>query len=348
MKEVLSFGAGVQSTTLLLMSCKGVLPKLDHVIFADTQWEPAAVYRHLEWCKEYAAKHGIKIDVRTAGNLRQDLLEFWGQRKSADGKRHASIPAFIKNPKEAVTLDMPLFGEEEVVWLDSDKGMVRRQCTGTYKIEVIERYVREEVLMLAKGERWPVPMARLSKPGVKSKVLPLDWVKDQPDRSPELVVDPLPFEPVRQWIGISTDEIHRMKASTRPALAMWHPLIEAAELQFMHYGSLLSEGYSRDDCKDWLTANGFKIPTRSACRGCPFRTNAEWRELTPEEFADACDVDRLIRRSDSLRLESLGKNDLVGQPYLHASLLPLSEVDLKREDQTGQGLECECTGGCGT
>ena len=48
MKHVLSFGAGVQSTTLLLLSCDGLLPRLDHVIFADTQWEPQAVYRHLD------------------------------------------------------------------------------------------------------------------------------------------------------------------------------------------------------------------------------------------------------------------------------------------------------------
>ena len=34
--NVLSLGAGVQSSTLLLMSCRGVLPKLDAAIFADT------------------------------------------------------------------------------------------------------------------------------------------------------------------------------------------------------------------------------------------------------------------------------------------------------------------------
>lgn len=47
--RVLSLGAGVQSTAVLLMSATGELPKLDAAVFADTQWEPKAVYEHLEW-----------------------------------------------------------------------------------------------------------------------------------------------------------------------------------------------------------------------------------------------------------------------------------------------------------
>ena len=37
--RILSLGAGVQSSAVLLMSCDGVLPKLDCAIFADTGWE---------------------------------------------------------------------------------------------------------------------------------------------------------------------------------------------------------------------------------------------------------------------------------------------------------------------
>lgn len=35
MLRVLSLGAGVQSSVLLLMSCRGELPKLDAAVFAD-------------------------------------------------------------------------------------------------------------------------------------------------------------------------------------------------------------------------------------------------------------------------------------------------------------------------
>lgn len=47
---VLSLGAGVQSTTMLLMAAAGELEPLPELaIFADTGWEPATVYEHLDW-----------------------------------------------------------------------------------------------------------------------------------------------------------------------------------------------------------------------------------------------------------------------------------------------------------
>ena len=48
--RVLSLGAGVQSTTLALMAAHGEIgPMPDCAIFADTGWEPNAVYEHLAW-----------------------------------------------------------------------------------------------------------------------------------------------------------------------------------------------------------------------------------------------------------------------------------------------------------
>ncbi len=47
--KVLSLGAGVQSSVMLLMADRGLLgDKPDVAIFADTQWEPKEVYEHLE------------------------------------------------------------------------------------------------------------------------------------------------------------------------------------------------------------------------------------------------------------------------------------------------------------
>lgn len=60
--NVLSLGAGVQSTAMLLMACHGeITPKPDLVIFSDTGWEPKAVYRHLEWLKTEVKKYGVEI-----------------------------------------------------------------------------------------------------------------------------------------------------------------------------------------------------------------------------------------------------------------------------------------------
>jgi hypothetical protein len=50
--NILSLGAGVQSTTLALMAAHGEIgPMPDCAIFADTQAEPGHVYRHLEWMR---------------------------------------------------------------------------------------------------------------------------------------------------------------------------------------------------------------------------------------------------------------------------------------------------------
>ena len=47
--RALSLGAGVQPTTLDLMAAHGAVgPMPDCAIFADTGWEPRAVYEHLD------------------------------------------------------------------------------------------------------------------------------------------------------------------------------------------------------------------------------------------------------------------------------------------------------------
>lgn len=132
--QILSLGAGVQSTTVFLMSCRGELPRLDLAIFADTQWEPAEVYTHLAWLEEMGRQHGIPVHRVTAGNLRDDAIHW--QRDRALKKRRARLPLFVLNP-------------------DGSGGSVNRQCTAVYKIEPINRFIRSEVLGLKKGQRAP-------------------------------------------------------------------------------------------------------------------------------------------------------------------------------------------------
>ncbi|ANS02942.1 hypothetical protein [uncultured Mediterranean phage uvDeep-CGR0-AD1-C123] len=47
MLEVISLGAGVQSSVMALMAAHGELPIPECAIFADTQFEPRQVYEHL-------------------------------------------------------------------------------------------------------------------------------------------------------------------------------------------------------------------------------------------------------------------------------------------------------------
>lgn len=114
MLTVLSLGAGVQSTTIALMAAHGDLAMPDCAIFSDTGWEPAAVYKHLEWLIKELPFPVHKVD---RGNIRDDLM------RCAEG-HWADIPAFVKNA-------------------DGSVGVINRQCTKQYKIRPIRAKVRE-------------------------------------------------------------------------------------------------------------------------------------------------------------------------------------------------------------
>ena len=47
--KIISLGAGVQSTTLALLAHHKEIEPPDYAVFADTGWEPEAVYKHLDW-----------------------------------------------------------------------------------------------------------------------------------------------------------------------------------------------------------------------------------------------------------------------------------------------------------
>lgn len=118
MLNIISLGAGVQSSTMALMAAHGeVQPMPDCAIFADTQWEPKAVYNWLEWIKWELPFPIYRV---SAGNLRQDVLK----RSNTSGKRFAAIPWFIK-------------------MADGKAGMGRRQCTKEYKLRPIQKKIVE-------------------------------------------------------------------------------------------------------------------------------------------------------------------------------------------------------------
>jgi hypothetical protein len=117
--RILSLGAGVQSTTLLMMMIEGEIQKADHAIFSDTGWEPKAVYEHLESLKPLMEKAGIQFHIVSAGRIQDDGL--------------ADLPWFTLNA-------------------DGSKGMVRRQCTQKYKLKPLQKKQRE-LAGLAPGQR---------------------------------------------------------------------------------------------------------------------------------------------------------------------------------------------------
>ena len=65
--NVLSLGAGVQSTVMALMAGGGeIKPMPDCAIFADTQFEPQGVYEHLDWLETQLP---FPVHRVTEGNL---------------------------------------------------------------------------------------------------------------------------------------------------------------------------------------------------------------------------------------------------------------------------------------
>lgn len=119
--KILSLGLGVQSTALYYMSSMGELPSVDYAIFVDTGREKKKTIQYLKFLQQWKIENnGIPIIVIRRKNLYKDLLN----SENSTGQRFSSIPAFTKNE-------------------DGSTGMLRRQCTNEYKIEQVDKVIRE-------------------------------------------------------------------------------------------------------------------------------------------------------------------------------------------------------------
>ena len=140
---------------------------------------------------------------------------------------------------------------------------------------------------------------------------------------------------VEVFLGISTDEMQRMK--------------DAREKWKIHSFPLIENNWSRQDCLDYLrTINLF--PPRSACYFCPYKTKKEWRHMRdhfPKEFEKACKYDESIRKTEI----RMGRPGIKVEQFVSPYLIPLREVDLSlKEDKQlafDFGMQNECEGMCG-
>lgn len=322
MKVYLSLGAGVQSSTLALMAAAGeVTPMPEVAIFADTQAEPAGVYRWLDYLE---AMLPFPLDVVGKGNLELAALKVHTSKKGG---------AYLKTAIPFFTVDSK-----------GKKGRIgQRTCTWDYKIQPIIRHVRGLVGPQAmKGwrakHRASLYEWRLYRDNQKA----IARAKREKKRPPAEVAFPhMAWAAMQadalaeQWIGISTDEWTRAKPSRDPWIRTRHPLIERR--------------MTRAACLEWMRSRGFPDPPRSACWFCPFRGNDEWRWLRdnePENFARAVEFDRKARE---LRQSGVAPNQPKSVVYLHRSCRPLGEVDLRSDGEKGQLTlwADECTGMCG-
>jgi len=211
MLNIISLGAGVQSSTMALMAAAGEIRPMPLCgIFADTQWENNDTYfwlRQLIGCELREVRPGqigvvagewksgllpFPVHILQNGDIREDQIKRFVAARNAGERRFASIPYFTKAD-----------GKEK-------EGRLARQCTAEYKIEPIERFVRRSILGLKPRQHAP--------------------------RTPVIT----------QWRGISLDEIYRMKPSAEPWMVVRYPL--AMELRKTRSDCLLwldKHGYQR-------------------------------------------------------------------------------------------------------
>jgi len=150
--------------------------------------------------------------------------------------------------------------------------MIRRQCTKEYKIDVVVKVVRD-LHGLKKFQHLPL---------------------------------------TEFWLGISIDEIQRMKDSRFHRIVYKYPLID--------------KQLRRSDLKKWLNDNGFPIPVKSACIFCPYQGDARWKDLKknyPEQFELTVKIDEAIRDSS--------KKGIKDPIYLHKAKKPLKDIDFESQ-----------------
>lgn len=288
--HILNLGAGVQSTALYLMFMKGFLkPAIDYAIFADTQEEPQAVYSHLAWLQSLA---GPPILVRTAGKLGSDLMTGANRKNgiiSAEGRRFASIPAFT-------------LGED-----GSNGGMTRRQCSKEYKIEVVERAIRYELLALNPRQRMP-----------RNKV-------------------------ITQYYGISFDEGGRARRIEENwgRRGLWtprFPLIEA----FMTRANCLEWLSKHGGVPHEVPRSACVFcPYHSDYEWNRIKTE------DPEGWARAVEVDKGLRAHDARCAQGMDRAMFVHRSCQPLELVQLDTRSDPRKAQLAINFAAECMGVCG-
>lgn len=328
--DTLSLGVGVQSSTLALMASKGELPKPKAGIFSDTKIESLGTYLWLSILCGVIVKYDAKgepyvepgiyqsglltfpIHIVSKGNLQIEILKERINQKTGKPYYSTYIPAFVVS--------------------GAGRGILRRKCTHDFKMLMLTREQSRIVGL-------PVMKAWRKQHKVALKALKV-WKEEASAAKREK--RPIPLRPswawdecqndalCSVWIGISRDEIFRVKDSNVPwAKSRW-PLIE--------------NRIDRDSCVKWLKLNGYEVPPKSSCIWCPYHDDEAWldqKENRPEEFARSVAFEK-----DFQRICQAGGTQQM--PFLHDSLVSLDKVVFNRPAvEQGDLFTNECEGMCG-
>lgn len=130
------------------------------------------------------------------------------------------------------------------------------------------------------------------------------------------------------WLGMSTDEVERMKPADVKWITHHWPLCDMP----------VSAGYgirmNRRECHKLIEAYGWPPSPRSACVWCPHLDNAQWQRMklyAPGDLKRAAAVQKRILESDQR-----------GGVYLHRSLNPdVESINFEEEQPTLFDAGCE-------
>ena len=219
----------------------------------------------------------------------KETYQFFGWLRS-----QLSYPVYIISKgnltEHLLNTDFPIAPFYSFNTVTGKKGLMMRQCTNDYKIQPIIQQVRK-LLGLKKREK------------IKKHIK------------------------VDMLMGISKDEVYRMKSNRLPYITNVYPLIDL--------------NMRRQDCINWFKKYYDKTPPRSACIYCPYKNDKEWIHLkthNPEEWQQVIEFDKKIRNNSRKKEEEV---------YVHKSCKPIIEVDLNKEDNQLDLFDGLCEGYCG-
>lgn len=260
-----SYGGGVQSTAVLVLTAQGKL-SYDAFLFAnvgDDSEHPKTLNYVRLYAMPYAKINGIQ------------LIEL--RRKMRDGRTESLIDR-LNRTESSISIPVRM----------SNGAPGNRTCTQNFKIEVVAKWLKQQ--------------------GATKKY------------------------PATIGIGISMDEIHRMRTDSKIAYEVKeHPLIDMR--------------LTRSDCVKIIQSAGLPVPPKSACYFCPFHRMTEWQRMKreePELFEKSVKLEEFINK----RRRRLGKDDV----WLTRFARPLDQVVDTSQEQFmfGEALDnCE-TGYCMT
>ena len=284
--RTVSYGAGVQSTALLVLAAQGAI---DYRTFlfanvGDDSEHPDSLRYFRDVAVPYAADHGLelvelhRLPVRGHGAVE---CSAGGVAPPVEGKGAGDVDR------------CPSCGRLVGV-IDIDPDPTRRDLR-------LEYHQQPETL-------W----GRLTRPGSRSLPIPVRMSNGAPgsrsctaDFKIRVIANELKgrgatvAEPATVALGISTDEIERAKPGVDPRMPF----------QLREY-PLLDLGLSRSDCKRVIADAGLPVPGKSACFFCPFHDKAAWSDLahdTPELFAKSCELEaHLNQQRDEMACQGVG------------------------------------------